>query len=111
MGTFRRNRLVPLLTIQGNLETFNRNVMLPLSDAYRVDDEHYLKGRMVRELFEEDRKCMRPLPAADFSRSQQESQYFHQTIKLAMLMTCFTRNCYQVINNIIPEITGRQIST
>ena len=66
VGTFRRNRLVPLLRVHGNLETFNRNVMLPLSDAYRVDDEHYLKGRMVRELFEEDRKCMRPLPAADF---------------------------------------------
>ncbi|MDD7536057.1 MAG: hypothetical protein SPK48_01740 [Bullifex sp.] len=66
MGTFRRNRLVPLLTIHGNLETFNRNVMLPLSDAYRMDDEHYLKGRTVRELFEEDRKCMRPLPSADF---------------------------------------------
>ena len=66
VGTFRRNRLVPLLTIHGNLETFNRNVMLPLSDAYRMDDEHYIKGRTVRELFEEDRKCMRPLPAADF---------------------------------------------
>ncbi|MGN0906449.1 MAG: hypothetical protein ACI4NM_04815, partial [Bullifex sp.] len=66
VGTFRRNRLVPLLTIHGNLETFNREVMLPVSHAFRADEEHYRKGVIIAELFSEDLKHMRPLPSADF---------------------------------------------
>ena len=67
VGTFRRNRLVPFLTIQPNLEEFNNNEMLPLSDAFRAEDEHYKKGKSVDELFEIDKRSMHSLPATDFN--------------------------------------------
>ena len=55
----RQHLFVPPLMIAGDIERFNREVMLPRSFAFRADDVHYRKGIRVCELFEEDRAALK----------------------------------------------------
>lgn len=69
VGTVRRNRFVPIPSYD-NIEEYNRSL---LRDEDRPADTveraimHYKKGRPISELFEEDRRALKPLSAYPFN--------------------------------------------
>lgn len=66
VGAFRRNRMVPPLRIEGCVERFDLERMLPLSFAFRADEGHYRKDGTVEDLYEQDKAALRPLPGKGF---------------------------------------------
>ena len=66
VGTLRRNLLSPPLRLSHPLWDFNRDVMIPQSFSFRLDEQHYEKGMSGRELFEEDRERLHRLPDEPF---------------------------------------------
>lgn len=70
VGAFRRNAMVPPLRIEGSLEEYNLNVMIPLSLAFRTDSMHYRKNAPIGKLFCEDRKALLPLTGKPFRISR-----------------------------------------
>lgn len=67
VGYHRHNLLVPRPQIT-DLSAFNRELLAKCTlDGHR---EHYRKNATIQELFEEDRKALRPLPAIPFDAAK-----------------------------------------
>lgn len=66
VGTLRRNLLVPPLQVSHPIQSFNRDVLMPESFDFRVEEPHYEKGLPVRELYKRDEQAMTPLPPTLF---------------------------------------------
>lgn len=67
VGFIRRNLFVPPLSIpNGDIAAFNRTQMLEMSDGLRKGELHYKHGVLVDDLFEADRRALRPLPGKPF---------------------------------------------
>lgn len=66
VGAFRRNRMVPEMSVEGDIAEWDVKKLIPLSFAFRARQTHYRKGETVERLFEEDRKALLPLPAKPF---------------------------------------------
>lgn len=64
VGTCRRNLFVPVPTYH-DIEEYNRS-LLGLHEK-KASENHYKKGTMISELFEEDRRHFLPLPAKPFN--------------------------------------------
>lgn len=84
VGTFRRNFMVPPQQINGSLQDFNSEVMLPNSFAFRADEQHYKKGKTVKELFQEDLKAMNALPKDPFKVSTYSKYRLNNVGKFVM---------------------------
>ncbi len=67
VGTLRRNLLVPVPIINGDLMEYNLNTLLPKSFAFREDEKHYLKGETVEELFKADKDALLPMNSKPFT--------------------------------------------
>jgi transposase len=67
VGYHRRNFLVPIPQVD-DLKAFNRQ-LLTLCD-HDMQRPHYKKNRLIKELFEEDRKALLPLPAVAYDGSE-----------------------------------------
>ena len=63
VGYLRRNELVPIPEFQ-SLAAKNQNLLTACDED--MQREHYDKGRMISELFEEDRAALIPLPSIRF---------------------------------------------
>lgn len=63
VGTVRRNRFVPIPAYD-SVEDYNRSLLREFADGETL---HYKKNRPVAELFEEDRRALKPLPAYPFN--------------------------------------------
>ena len=70
VGTTRRNLFVPVPTYH-DIEEFNRGLLD--MHAIKAAEEHYKKGTVIAELFEEDRKHFIPLPAKPFNVCRYET--------------------------------------
>ena len=70
VGTTRRNLFVPVPTYH-DIEEYNRE-LLDLH-VIKASEEHYKKGQVISELFEEDRKHFLPLPAKLFNVCRYET--------------------------------------
>ena len=64
VGTIRRNLFVPVPTYH-DVEEFNRKLLE--KHQIKAAEEHYKKGTVISELFEEDRKHFLPLPRKPFN--------------------------------------------
>ncbi|MGB4618408.1 MAG: IS21 family transposase [Dethiobacteria bacterium] len=67
VGYHRRNILVPVPRID-DLKAYNRH-LLEVCDQDMMRP-HYSKERLIKELFEDDRKALLPLPAVAFDESE-----------------------------------------
>jgi transposase len=63
VGTIRRNRFVPIPAYD-SVEEYNRGLLREAADGEAV---HYKKNRPVKELFAEERRALKPLPAYPFN--------------------------------------------
>ena len=70
VGYGRRNMLVPVPECE-SLEQFNRELLQRCeADGER---EHYRREKHIRDLFEEDRRALRPLPSIEFDPDRYRS--------------------------------------
>lgn len=69
VGYLRRNLLVPMPVI-GELPTWNTTLLTTGEEDF--DRPHYKKPGTIRELFEEDRKALAPLPRTPFNAERFE---------------------------------------
>lgn len=72
VGTLRRNLLVPLPIINGDLMEYNINTLLSKSFSFREDEEHYLKGKTADELFNADKDALIPMSDRQFTPNKIE---------------------------------------
>ncbi len=73
VGTLRRNLLVPVPIINGDLMEYNLNTLLPKSFAFREDEAHYLKGETVEELFKADKDALLMMNPKPFTPNRIET--------------------------------------
>lgn len=73
VGTLRRNLLVPVQMINGDLMEYNLNTLLPKSFAFREDEEHYLKGETVEDLYKADKEALLTLNSKPFTPNRIET--------------------------------------
>ena len=64
VGTIRRNLFVPIPTYH-NVEEYNQELLE--KHKIKAAEEHYKKGTVIADLFEEDRKHFLPLPRKPFN--------------------------------------------
>lgn len=69
VGTSRRNLFVPVPKYD-DIEEFNKE-LLPKHEI-KASETHYKKGVRIADLFEEDRKALRPLPSKPFDVCEYE---------------------------------------
>jgi transposase len=69
VGYLRRNMCVPLPEF-GNLEEFNRELLLRCDED--MEREHYLLGKTIRELWDEDKAALLNLPETRYDTSSFE---------------------------------------
>lgn len=70
VGTIRRNLFVPVPTYH-DIEEFNRTLLD--KHVIKASENHYKKGTVISELFEEDRKHFSPLPVKAFNVCRYET--------------------------------------
>jgi len=63
VGYHRRNFLVPVPEFE-DLEEYNKELLKKADED--MQRKHYVKGALISELFEEDKKAMHKLPEVDF---------------------------------------------
>ena len=63
VGYVRRNLFVPVPEVS-NLERWNQELLVRMEEDF--ERPHYKKGRTIRELWEEERRHLSPLPAKPF---------------------------------------------
>ena len=63
VGTVRRNEFVPIPSFN-DIEDYNRQLLQKSREDEAI---HYKKSRTVADLFEEDRRALKPLPSYPFN--------------------------------------------
>lgn len=79
VGTLRRNLLAPPLQISYPIQTFNKEVLIPESFAFRDEEPHYEKGVSGNELYKLDEENMIPLPPTPFEVARIEPRKSNNT--------------------------------
>ena len=79
VGALRRNLLVPPLQVSYPLQTFNKEVLMPESFAFRAEEPHYEKGISGSELYKLDEENMVPLPPTPFEVARIETRKANKT--------------------------------